>query len=151
MPRTVLVVDDSTFMRNRIKEALADDDIEVVGEAKDGDEAVELFRRLQPDLVTMDVTMRNTDGFTAAETILKDNPDARVVLLTLRQEEEKHFLEEAAEKLGIRAVILKPFTPRGAQGHRGPGPKRVRSTTGHLFFDEDYHLDIIENAWEGIT
>ena len=111
MPKTVLVVDDSTFMRNRIKEALTDDDIEVVGEAKDGDEAVEQFRRLKPDLVTMDVTMRNTDGFTAAETILKDDPDARVVLLTLRQEEEKHFLEEAAEKLGIRAVILKPFTP----------------------------------------
>jgi two-component system chemotaxis response regulator CheY len=111
MPRTVLVVDDSTFMRNRIKEALKDDDIEVVGEAKDGDEAVELFRQLKPDLVTMDVTMRNTDGFTAAETILTEDPDARVVLLTLRQEEEKHFLEEAAEKMGIRAVILKPFTP----------------------------------------
>jgi two-component system chemotaxis response regulator CheY len=93
MPSTVLVVDDSTFMRNRIKEALTGDDIEVVGEAKDGDEAVELFRQLKPDLVTMDVTMRNTDGFTAAETILKEYPDARVVLLTLRQEEEKHFVE----------------------------------------------------------
>jgi len=111
MPSTVLVVDDSTFMRNRIKEALTGEDIEVVGEAKDGDEAVELFRQLRPDLVTMDVTMRNTDGFTAAETILKEYPDARVVLLTLRQEEEKHFLEEAAEKMGIKAVILKPFTP----------------------------------------
>ena len=73
--------------------------------------ALELFRQLRPDLVTMDVTMRNTDGFTAAETILKEYPDARVVLLTLRQEEEKHFLEEAAEKMGIKAVILKPFTP----------------------------------------
>jgi two-component system chemotaxis response regulator CheY len=111
MAKTVLVVDDSTFMRNRIKEALEDDEIKVAGEAKDGEEAIELYKELRPDLVTMDVTMRNTDGFTAAEIILKDFPDAKLVLLTLRQEKEKHFLEEAAEKLGIKAVILKPFKP----------------------------------------
>ena len=111
MAKTVLVVDDSTFMRNRIKEALEDDEIKVAGEAKDGEEAIELYKKLKPDLVTMDVTMRNTDGFTAAEIILKDFPDAKLVLLTLRQEKEKHFLEEAAEKLGIKAVILKPFKP----------------------------------------
>ena len=111
MAKTVLVVDDSTFMRNRIKEALEDDEIKVAGEAKDGEEAIELYKKLRPDLVTMDVTMRNTDGFTAAEIILKDFPDAKLVLLTLRQEKEKHFLEEAAEKMGIKAVILKPFKP----------------------------------------
>ena len=111
MPKTVLVVDDSTFMRNRIKEAIEDDSIKIVGEARDGDEAVQLFSELKPDLVTMDVTMRNTDGFTAAENILKDYPDARLILLTLRQEAEKHFLEEAALKMGIKAVILKPFKP----------------------------------------
>ncbi|MBN1572392.1 MAG: response regulator [Deltaproteobacteria bacterium] len=111
MARTVLVVDDSTFMRNRIKEALEGDELTVAGEAKDGDEAIALYRELRPDLVTMDVTMRNTDGFTAAEVILKEFPDANLVLLTLRQEAEKHFLEEAAKKMGIKAVILKPFKP----------------------------------------
>ncbi len=111
MAKTLLVVDDSSFMRNRIKEALDGGDLKVIGEAKDGDEAVALFRELKPDLVTMDVTMRNTDGFAAAEQILKEDPTARLVLLTLRQEEEKHFLEEAALKMGIKAVILKPFKP----------------------------------------
>jgi two-component system, chemotaxis family, chemotaxis protein CheY len=111
MAKRLLVVDDSSFMRNRIKEALDGGDLKVIGEAKDGDEAVTLFRELKPDLVTMDVTMRNTDGFAAAEQILKEDPTARLVLLTLRQEEEKHFLEEAALKMGIKAVILKPFKP----------------------------------------
>ena len=111
MAKRLLVVDDSSFMRNRIKEALDGGDLKVIGEAKDGDEAVALFRELKPDLVTMDVTMRNTDGFAAAEQILKEDPTARLVLLTLRQEEEKHFLEEAALKMGIKAVILKPFKP----------------------------------------
>ncbi len=111
MAKSVMVVDDSKFMRNRIKEALEGDELTVVGEAKDGDEAIELYRELKPELVTMDVTMRNTDGFTAAEEILKEFPEAKLVLLTLREEEEKHFLEEAAKKLGIKAVILKPFKP----------------------------------------
>ena len=111
MARSVMIVDDSKFMRNRIKEALEGEELTVVGEAKDGDEAVELYRELRPELVTMDVTMRNTDGFTAAEIILKEFPEANLVLLTLREEEEKHFLEEAAKKLGIKAVILKPFKP----------------------------------------
>jgi two-component system, chemotaxis family, chemotaxis protein CheY len=112
MPKRLLVVDDSSFMRNRIKEALDGGGMTIVGEAKDGDEAITLFRELKPDLVTLDVTMRNTDGFTAAETILKEDPTAKLVLLTLRQEEEKHFLEEAALKMGIKAVILKPFKPQ---------------------------------------
>lgn len=111
MAKTVMVVDDSTFMRNRIKEALEGDELSVIGEAKDGDEAINLYRELKPELVTMDVTMRNTDGFTAAEIILKEFPDANLVLLTLRQDEEKHFLEEAAKKMGIKAVVLKPFKP----------------------------------------
>jgi two-component system, chemotaxis family, chemotaxis protein CheY len=111
MAKSVMVVDDSKFMRNRIKEALEGEELTVVGEAKDGDEAIELYRKLKPELVTMDVTMRNTDGFTAAEEILKEFPEAKLVLLTLREEEEKHFLEEAAKKLGIKAVILKPFKP----------------------------------------
>lgn len=111
MAKSVMVVDDSKFMRNRIKEALEGEELTVVGEAKDGDEAIELYRELKPELVTMDVTMRNTDGFTAAEEILKEFPEAKLVLLTLREEEEKHFLEEAAKKLGIKAVILKPFKP----------------------------------------
>jgi two-component system, chemotaxis family, chemotaxis protein CheY len=111
MAKRLLVVDDSSFMRNRIKEALNGGDLSIIGEAKDGDEAVALFRELKPDLVTMDVTMRNTDGFAAAEQILREYPTAKLVLLTLRQEEEKHFLEEAALKMGIKAVILKPFKP----------------------------------------
>jgi two-component system chemotaxis response regulator CheY len=69
----VLVVDDSGFMRKRIVEELKAQGHSVVGEAKGGNEAVELYRTLRPDLVTMDITMRDKDGITAQE-ILSEDP-----------------------------------------------------------------------------
>ncbi len=80
---TVLVVDDHA----RIRETLVDmlslaGDIEVVGECTDGDEVLAAYRRLQPDIVLMDVVMQRVDGLSATRLLLAERPDARVVLLT---------------------------------------------------------------------
>jgi two-component system chemotaxis response regulator CheY len=93
----VLVVDDSGFMRKRIVEELKAQGHSVVGEAKGGNEAVELYRTLRPDLVTMDITMRDKDGITAAKEILSEDPDANILFLTILND-EKYKAE--AEKLG---------------------------------------------------
>ncbi len=93
----VLVVDDSGFMRKRIVQELKAQGHEVAGEAKGGNEAVDLYRSLKPDLVTMDITMRDKDGITAAREILEADPAARILFLTMLKD-EKYKAE--AERLG---------------------------------------------------
>jgi two-component system chemotaxis response regulator CheY len=93
----VLVVDDSGFMRKRIVQDLEDRGHTIVGEAKSGGEAVEFYRQLRPDLVTMDVTMRDMDGITAAKEILNEDPDAKIIFLTILKDEK---YKEEAEKMG---------------------------------------------------
>ena len=66
MGKSILIVDDSSIMRKMIKETLKTAGHDVIGEAKNGDDAVALYKTLKPDLVTMDITMRGMDGFEAA-------------------------------------------------------------------------------------
>ena len=104
MGMRVLVVDDSGFMRKRIVEELRGQGHSIVGEAKSGAEAIEMYKSLRPDLVTMDITMRDKDGITAAREILGEDPDANIVFLTILKE-EKYKVE--AEKLGAKGFINK--------------------------------------------
>jgi two-component system chemotaxis response regulator CheY len=83
MTKRVLVVDDSNLMRHRIVQCLQEAGHDVVGKAKDGNEAVELYRQIRPDVVTMDITMRGKDGITAAQEILALDPRATIVFYTL--------------------------------------------------------------------
>ena len=82
MGKRILVVDDSVMMRKMVKSALESEDHEVVGEAKNGADAVELYKTLKPDLVTMDITMREMDGFAAAREILNHDPGAKIIFLS---------------------------------------------------------------------
>lgn len=100
----VLVVDDSGFMRKRIIEELRSKGHSIVGEAKGGNEAIEMYKALRPDLVTMDITMRDKDGITAAKEILTEDPQAKILFLTILQD-EKYKAE--AEKLGAKGFINK--------------------------------------------
>ncbi len=97
MGMRVLVVDDSGFMRKRIVQELEGQGHNIVGEAKSGGEAVDLYRSLKPDLVTMDVTMRDMDGITAAREILNEDPNAKIIFLTILRD-EKYKAE--AERMG---------------------------------------------------
>ncbi len=80
MSARVLVVDDAAFMRMMIKEILTKNGYTVVGEASDGHQAVALYKELQPDVVTMDITMPEMDGIAALKEIKKIDPNAKVIM-----------------------------------------------------------------------
>jgi two-component system chemotaxis response regulator CheY len=108
MGKTILVVDDSSIMRKMIKQTLIGAGHTVVGEAKSGDDAVSLYQgQLNPDLVTMDITMRGMDGIAAAKTILAFDADARIIILS--NLDEDRFSKEAAQ-IGAKGYINKHKT-----------------------------------------
>jgi len=104
----VLVVDDAKFMRTLVKDALTAAGHEIVAEAENGNEAVQLYKQHKPDLTTMDITMREKDGIEAAEEILAFDPSARVIMVTALGQEN---LLTKAIKLGVKDFVVKPFPP----------------------------------------
>ncbi len=106
-PRRVVVAEDESLIRMDIVEILRDNGFDVVGEAGDGETAVQLATELKPDLVVMDVKMPQLDGISAAERLAK-NHIAPVVLLTAFSQKE---LVERASEAGAMAYVVKPFTP----------------------------------------
>jgi response regulator NasT len=106
-PRRVVVAEDESLIRLDIVEILRDNGFDVVGEAGDGETAVQLATELRPDLVIMDVKMPQLDGISAAEKLSK-NHIAPVVLLTAFSQKE---LVERASEAGALAYVVKPFTP----------------------------------------
>ena len=108
MGKRVLVVDDAKFMRVMIKDILTASGFEVAGEAEDGIEAVRLFKDLQPDIVTMDITMPNMNGIDALKEIRKINGNARVVMCTAMG--QKAMVIESIQS-GAVDFIVKPFQP----------------------------------------
>jgi AmiR/NasT family two-component response regulator len=106
-PRRVVVAEDESLIRLDIVEILRDNGFDVVGEAGDGETAVQLATELRPDLVVMDVRMPQLDGIKAAERLTR-NHIAPVVLLTAFSQKE---LVEQASEAGALAYVVKPFTP----------------------------------------
>lgn len=104
--KRVLIVDDAAFMRMTIKNMLSNYDYEIVGEAENGLEAVEKYKELQPDIVTMDITMPELDGIQALRMIKKINPAAGVVMVSALGQEAK--MKEAII-YGAKGFIVKPF------------------------------------------
>jgi two-component system chemotaxis response regulator CheY len=104
MGKKILIVDDSSIMRKMIKETLKSAGHNVIGEAKNGDDAVAFYRELKPDLVTMDITMRGMDGFEAARQILSD--DAQACIIFLSNLDEAQYSQEA-EKIGAKGYLNK--------------------------------------------
>jgi response regulator NasT len=105
--RRVVVAEDEALIRMDIVETLRDNGFIVVGEAGDGERAVELAMELRPDLVVMDVKMPKLDGISAAERLSKDNI-APVILLTAFSQKE---LVNRATEAGAMAYVVKPFSP----------------------------------------
>lgn len=108
MGKTVLVVDDAAFMRMMIKDILSKNGYDVVGEAENGAVAVERFRDLQPDLVTMDITMPEMDGITAVREIRAINPGARIIMCSAMGQQAMVI---DAIQAGAKDFIVKPFQP----------------------------------------
>ncbi len=80
---TVLIIDDSSFMRKRIGNIVRQAGHDVIGTARDGAEGFDLYKKLRPDLVIMDVTMRGVDGIQAAGMIREVDPEARILFMSL--------------------------------------------------------------------
>lgn len=104
--KRVLIVDDASFMRMSIKNMLANYDFEVVGEAENGVMAIEKYKELQPDIVTMDITMPEMDGLEALREIKKIDPGASVVMVSALGQEAR--MKEAII-YGAKGFIVKPF------------------------------------------
>ena len=104
----VLVVDDAVFMRKVVSDALNKGGHEVIGEAANGQEAVDQFQSLKPEVMTLDITMPEKDGLEALREIIALDPGARVVMCSALGQESK-VLESI--KLGAKDFVVKPFKP----------------------------------------
>lgn len=102
----ILIVDDAAFMRMMIKDILTKNGYEVVAEATNGVEAVELYKSHQPDLVTMDITMPEMDGIEAVKQIKAVNPAAKVIMCSAMGQQS---MVMDAIKAGANDFIVKPF------------------------------------------
>src|SRR5690349_10218112 len=105
----LLIVDDSNIMRRRIERSQQFDELQVVGAACNGVEAIELFRRTDPDLVTMDLTMPQMDGIECIEELVKMKPAVRILVISALA--DKATAVDAMEK-GANGFLNKPFTDR---------------------------------------
>jgi len=110
MGRTkILIVDDHTIFRRGLKEVLADNEnLEIVGEASDGNEALEKARALKPDLVFMDLWMPNCNGVEATRRLQAEMPEVNVLVLTVSDRDADLF---DAIKVGARGYLLKNENP----------------------------------------
>ena len=108
MGKRILIVDDATFIRMMVKNILVPRGFEIAGEAANGIEAVKKYVELKPDLVTMDITMREKDGIEAAREIIQRDPDARIIMVTALGQ-EKMLLDSF--RIGVRDFVVKPFAP----------------------------------------
>ncbi len=108
MSKKVLIVDDVPFARKIIGNILRAAGHQVVGEAADGDEAVEQYAKLSPDFVTMDVVMPHSNGIEACRKIIETDQNARIIMVSAMAHEQ---LLMDAINAGARDYILKPFSP----------------------------------------
>ena len=102
----VLVVDDAKFLRVMLRSILESDAYEVVGEAENGKEAIELYQKHKPDIVTMDLTMPVMNGIEAIKELKKIDEHVNVVVCSAVG--QKHVVVEAIEA-GAKDFIVKPF------------------------------------------
>lgn len=104
----ILIVDDAAFMRMMIKNVLSNNGYEVCGEAGDGEQALEKYKELKPDLVTMDITMPNCDGIEGLKRIMEYDAKAKVIMCSAMG--QQGMVIEAVQ-LGALDFIVKPFKP----------------------------------------
>ena len=105
----LLIVDDSNIMRRRIERSQRFMELEVVGTAGDGLEALELARRTDPDLVTMDLTMPQMDGIECISRLIAMKPSVRILVISALS--DKATAVQAMEQ-GANGFLHKPFTDR---------------------------------------
>lgn len=122
MKKTILIVDDAAFMRAMLKDMLVALDYVVVGEGRNGLEAVQLYKRLKPDLVTLDITMPEMDGIAALKEIKRFDPQAKVIMCSAMGQQK---LVVDSIQAGAKDFLVKPFNK-----------DRIADTLKKLFMQE---------------
>jgi two-component system, chemotaxis family, chemotaxis protein CheY len=106
--QTVLVCDDAIFMRTMITDILSQAGYDIIGEAESGAQAVQRYRDLKPDLVTMDIVMPDMGGIEAVREIVKHDPDAKILMCSAMGQQA---LVVEAIQAGAKDFVVKPFQP----------------------------------------
>jgi len=104
----VLVCDDAIFMRTMISDILSGAGYDVVGEAETGLQAIERYRSLRPDLVTMDIVMPDMGGIDAVREIVKEDANAKILMCSAMGQQA---LVVEAIQAGAKDFVVKPFQP----------------------------------------
>lgn len=106
MSKRIMVVDDSRMIGMQMKNMLEGTDFEVAAYCRDGEEAVDQYSQVKPDLVTMDIIMPGMDGLEAAQAILEEDPEARIIMVSSLAYDDTF---EEATAIGAKGFIDKPF------------------------------------------
>jgi two-component system chemotaxis response regulator CheY len=106
--KKVIVVDDVEFVRNCLKKILSENGCDVIGEATEGEELLNILNKKKTDLIILDINMPGMDGMTALANVRKDYPDIRVIMCSAVTDEE---VIDSSIKLGASGYITKPFLP----------------------------------------
>lgn len=106
MAKGILIVDDAAFMRMMVRDVLTKNGYEVVGEAENGQKAIEKYKELDPELIIMDITMPEIDGIQAVKEIKSINSDAKIIMCSAMGQQA--MVIESIQA-GARDFIVKPF------------------------------------------
>ena len=108
MAKSVLICDDAIFMRTMVGDILTQAGFDVIGEAESGMQAVERYKELRPDLVTMDIVVPDMGGIDAVREIVKLDPEAKVLMCSAMGQQA---LVVEAIQAGAKDFVVKPFQP----------------------------------------
>ena len=117
MALKVLIVDDSQIMRDVMTKFLGNFDLEIAGTARDGEEAIRLFREIEPDLVTLDITMPKIDGLAALKEMKKMRASAQIIIVSAIN--DKSVVLKALDA-GAALFINKPVSEAASAYPRTP-------------------------------
>lgn len=106
MSKRIMVVDDSRLVRVQLGDVLEGTDYEIVAYCRSGEEAIAQYDEVKPDIVTMDIIMQGMDGLDASELILKEHPDARIVVISSLAYDDTY---KKAKAIGAKGFVDKPF------------------------------------------